>query len=130
MRLLFGTILLVVIVTAGCSAPVRISAYPGEEVASHTVEQCKLEHERVKVLGSLPETGTYIEIGYMTVSQESASEFRWTSEEKQIEKARIQACQWGADAIVLVGSSSDKGSDFWTGYKDVRETRIVAIKFK
>lgn len=114
----------------GCSAPVNISAYPGMEVQNISKEQCKYEYEDVRVLGSLPADGTYIELGYMNVSQQSSSELVYTSEEKQITEARIQACRWGADAIVIMRSESNKGSDFWTGWKDNRETKIVAIKFK
>ncbi len=114
----------------GCSAPVNISSYPGAEAQNIPKEQCKYDYEDVRVLGSLPADGTYTELGYMNVSQQSNSELVQTSEEKQITEARIQACQWGADAIVIVGSSSDKGSDFWTGWKDNRETKIIAIKLK
>ncbi|MDF1546100.1 MAG: hypothetical protein P1R58_13485 [bacterium] len=66
----------------------------------------------------------------MNVKQESSSQLVHTSEEKQIQEARIKACQWGADAIVVMGSSNDKGSDFWSGWKDNRETKIIAIKMK
>ena len=84
----------------------------------------------MRVLGSLPEEGTYVELGYMNVSQESSSQLVHSSEEKQIQEARIQACIWGADAIVVIGSQADKGTEFWSGWKDNRETKIIAIKYK
>jgi len=130
MRLVIVTSILSLLLIAGCAAPVKLSGYPSEEAGNYSKEECKLDYESVRVLGSLPDEGTYIELGYMNVSQQSSSELVYTSEEKQIKEARIKACQWGADAIVLMGSQSDKGSDFWTGWKDRRETKIIAIKYK
>lgn len=127
---LIGIFSVFVVLIAGCAAPVKLTGYPSAEAGNYSKEECKLDYERVRVLGSLPEEGTYIELGYMNVSQASSSELVYTSEEKQIKEARIRACQWGADAIVIMGSQSDKGSDFWTGYKDSRESKIIAIKYK
>jgi len=132
MRIVFVISILFFLFIVGCTAPVKISGYPGEEAGNYSKEECKsnLNFGSVKVLGSLPKDGTYIELGYMSVSQESSSELVYTSEEKQIKEARIKACQWGADAIVIMGSQNNKGSDFWTGWKDKRETKIIAIKYK
>jgi hypothetical protein len=69
----------------------------------------------------------------MTVGQSSASELVYTSIEKQIEAARIRACEWGADAIVIAQSQGGKGNTWsaWSGltYRDERESRVVAIRY-
>lgn len=130
MRLCLILFSLIILLITGCTATVNLTGYPSEEAGNYSKEECKLDYESVRVLGSLPKDGNYIELGYMNVSQQSSSEYVYTSEEKQIKEARIRACQWGADAIVVMGSQSDKGSDFWTGWKDRRETKIIAIKYK
>jgi len=130
MRLVILMYSLIFFSIAGCTAPVKLTGYPSKEAGNYSKEKCKLGYENVRVLGSLPKEETYVELGYMNVSQESSSELVYTSEEKQIREARIKACQWGADAIVVMRSESDKASDYWTGWKDRRETKIIAIKYK
>lgn len=130
MRLIIVMSFLIFFFIVGCTAPVKLTGYPSEEAESYPKDKCTLDYENVRVLGALPKDGTYIELGYMNVSQQSSSELVYTSEEKQIKEARIKACQWGADAIIIMDSQSDKGSDFWTGWKDNRETKIIAIKYK
>lgn len=130
MKVILLSASLVCIYFAGCAAPVKIAGYPSEHARNIPKEECEYYYEHIQVLGSLPSERKYIELGYMNVKQESSSQLVSTSEEKQIEEARIKACQWGADAIVVMGSQSNKGSDFWSGWKDQRETKIIAIKYK
>lgn len=122
-------------VFAGCAAPVKLTGYPGTNAESQPLEYCKTTGFRdVRVIGILPDPGSYEEIGYMTVGQSSTSELVYTSIEAQIEAARVRACIWGADAIVISESQGDKKNtySFWTGvsYRDERESRIIAIRFK
>jgi len=115
-----------------CTAAVKIAKYPGKNITYTPESQCEIDYEHVRVLGQLPPAEEYEEIGYMIVKQEASSSLYGTSDEEQIKAARIQACQWGADAIVITGSEADKGTtyDFWSGsqYHDVKSNRIIAIK--
>jgi len=124
---------LICLLILNCSAPIRMATYPGKDITNIPESQCKVDYEEVIVLGQLPPADEYIQIGYMIVSQESSSSLVETSNEEQIKAARIQACQWGADAIVIIESESDKGTtfDFWEGaqYYDEKSTRVIAIKF-
>ena len=126
-------LLLICLLILNCSAPIRMATYPGKDITNIPENQCEVDYEKVIVLGQLPPTDEYIQIGYMIVSQESSSSLVETSNEEQIKAARIQACQWGADAIVIIESESDKGTtfDFWEGtqYYDEKSTRVIAIKF-
>lgn len=133
-RLLVATILLGSLALGGCAAPVKLTGYPSATAAERSLEDCRSRgFQDVRVIGLLPPAGTYEELGYMTVEQSSTSEFVYTSIDKQIDAARIRACQWGADAIVVVTSDGDKKNtwSFWSGmqYHDERESRIVAIRF-
>lgn len=118
----------------GCAAPVKLSGYPGPTAMNIDLAQCKSGgFANVEVIGLLPTDGSYEEIGYMTVGQSSTSELVYTSIEKQIEAARVRACQWGADAIVVTNSDGGKGNTWsaWSGltYRDERESRVVAIRY-
>lgn len=118
----------------GCAAPVQLTPYPGVNAQSLSLEYCQADGFRdVRVLGLQPDAGTYEELGYMTLAQASTSEFVYASIERQIEAARIQACQWGADAIIVMESQGSKsntwGPVFGTTYHDDRDSRIVAIRF-
>jgi len=119
-----------VIILGGCAASVELTGYPGESALVIPEEECDTTYSKVAVLGSLPSDKDYEEIGYMTISQESSSALVYTSDEKQIEEARRKACEWGADAIVIMGTNRDKGTDFWSGYKDQRSSRVVATRYK
>lgn len=84
-------------VLAGCAAPVRLTGYPSPKARNERLEYCTASgFTAVQVIGLLPPAGEYEELGYMTIGQSSTSEFVYTSVEKQIEAARIRACQWGA----------------------------------
>ena len=117
---------------SSCAAPVKIIGYPGLNVENVPREKCEQDYTNVRVLGSLPPEGEYEEIGYIVVEQESSSELVYTSEEKQIKEARIKACQWGGDAIVIIGAAANKGSTYsvWSGFQwsDKRSNRIIIIK--
>lgn len=117
---------------SSCAAPVKIIGYPGLNVENVSREKCEQDYTNVRVLGSLPPEGEYEEIGYIIVEQESSSELVYTSEEKQIEEARIKACQWGGDAIVISAGEAKKGSTygFWSGHQwsDRRSNRIIIIR--
>jgi hypothetical protein len=118
----------------GCAARVSITSYPGMNVDDRPLQMCKESgYQDVQVIGLLPEAGTFEEIGYMTVKQAADTEFEYTSTDKQVEAARVQACQWGADAIVILDVQGDKGSTRDVlgepQYHDERESRIVAIRF-
>lgn len=119
---------------AGCAAPVKLTGYPGPAAVSGDPEHCRLAgFQAVQVIGILPDEGTFLEVGYMTVGQSSTSELVYTSIEKQIEAARVRACEWGADAIVIAHSDGGKKNTWsaWSGmtYRDERESRVVAIRY-
>ncbi|MEZ4655523.1 MAG: hypothetical protein R3E12_18520, partial [Candidatus Eisenbacteria bacterium] len=120
---------------AGCAAPVKLTGYPGPAAQRVSSEYCENGgFQDVAVLGLSPAPDTFDEVGYMAINQSSDSEFYYSSLEKQIDEARIRACQWGADAIVILGSEGDKNNyvGFLSGlqYRDERNTQIVAIRYK
>jgi hypothetical protein len=111
-----------------------LTGYPSPNIGNQPLEYCRTSgFNEVRVIGLLPDAGECEELGYMTVGQSSTSELVYSSIEKQIEAARIQACQWGADAIVVMESQGDKKNtwSFFSGttYRDERESRIVAIRY-
>ncbi len=122
---------LVVCTFGGCMAPVKISAYPNMKAEAIPLEVCRQHYDEIQVLGIVPKEDDFEEIGYMTLLQSSDWEYEYTSEDEQIRVARIQACQWGADAIVILESMSDIGGDRFIGdyYWDKHICRIIAIRF-
>lgn len=119
---------------SGCAAPVKVTGYPGPAADPVSAEYCRQAgYLEVAVLGLPPAPDSFEEVGYIAVSQSTNSEFFVTSMEKQIEEARVQACQWGADAIFVIDSQGGKDNtwSFWTGlqYWDERNSRIVAIRY-
>ena len=130
-------VLMILVLSIGCTAPVKMSTFPASESSNvNTKDDCKkMEgYKNIRVLSIPPEHGTYIELGTIMTEQSSTSEFVITSETKQVEEAQVQACMWGADAIIVLDSSSDKGIQYgiFSGltHKDEKNLRFVAIKYK
>ena len=122
---------LVLVFKSGCMAPVQIAAYPNAKARSVPQHTCDTSYSSIQVLGSVPDENTFEEIGYMTLKQVSDWEYEYTSEEIQIAKARMIACQWGADVIVILESLADIGGDRFVGeyYWDKHVCRVIAIRF-
>lgn len=126
---------LITILVVGCTAPVKLSVFATEEAANYDADMCKIpeQYSQIKVLSLPPKEGTFIELGTIMTEQSSSSEFVTTSESKQIKKAQQQACIWGADAIMVLQTSSDKGMKygFFTGLtqKNEKNLRLVAIRY-
>jgi len=135
-----ASLIISVIVLVSCAAPVKLAKYPEPGVTEipesyYNPKYCEQpeNHESISVLFTLPEKGTYQPLGSILVSQESTSSLITTSDEEQIKEARIQACKWGADAIVIISSDEARSMTYdvfsGLGSKESKQNRIVAIKF-
>lgn len=119
-----------VLLVLSCATPVKLTEYPTSEVGKYRNPEPELCEENslykeVNVLMEFPEKD-HVRLGSLLLKQKSPDTSILTvSTEERIKKARIKACKWGGDAIVVVGSESESST---FGTQESGENRIVVIK--
>ncbi|HOD65382.1 MAG TPA: hypothetical protein PKW75_09975 [candidate division Zixibacteria bacterium] len=137
MKSLITVVIAVSCLISACAAPVKMAAYPSSSwIVERDGEWCSdpANYEYIRVLANMPQAGTFEELGVIISAQESNSEFFSVSHERQIAEAQKKACQWDADAIVLLSQDSDSHMSYsaFSGFGTTKEkqNRFVAIRFK